>query len=87
MIRLLIAVLGLPVLPAFLALSSWVSPSAAHAPRFVWAPSHPAVWEIQAGRDAEMEALKDRIEVLQGRVAATNQKLTAALAALESDAR
>jgi len=82
MIRFLIAGLGLPVLPAFLALLSWTSPSPALRP--VWTPTRDAVWEIRAGQNAEMEALKSRIEALQGRVTAANERLTATVDALSS---
>lgn len=84
MIRLLIAALGLPILPVFLGLLSWASPSSVH---LVWAPSRNAVWEIRAGQDAQMEALKEQIKTLQGRVTAVNERLAASIAALESEPR
>jgi uncharacterized protein YceH (UPF0502 family) len=87
MIRFLITALGVPVLPAFLALLSWMSPSAAHTVRLVWLSPRPAVWEIEAKQNAETEALKARIEVLQERVAAVNQRLATTLAQLESTPR
>ena len=45
---------------------------------------HPAIYELSSH---EMQALKSRIESLQGRAEAANEKLSTALAALESQPR
>lgn len=78
MIRILFSALSLTGLPVLFAL--WpLSPSVAAK-----AAPQQAVWRIVARQNAEMDALKARIETLQGRVEATNRKLAAAIAALES---
>jgi hypothetical protein len=87
MIRYLASWLGISGLPVLLAFLQFTPASDISGPRLVRATVHSAVWEIQAKQNAEMEALKERIEVLQGRVALANQKLSNALAALESRSR